>query len=339
MKKVILFLLVCIVSTAFISTNDYLFTIPSNWPKPTFNFSDNTLTKEKIELGRKLFYDPILSRDNTISCNSCHSQYTSFAHVDHSLSHGIDSRIGKRNAPTLVNLAWQNSFMWDGSIEHLDEQALGPITNPDEMDEKMSNVVQKLNESIAYKTWFYNAYKDSMATSERTLKSLSAFMLTFISANSKYDSVMRKETVFTPQETNGYHLFQKNCSSCHSEPLFTNNKYENNGLAADSSLNDYGRMKVTKNPEDAMKFKVPSLRNIEFSFPYMHDGRFRKLSDVLKHYTSGIAKSNSLSKELQKPIELNSNEKVDLTSFLLTLTDKTFLFNPNFSAPKNIVSK
>ena len=159
-------------------------------------------------------------------------------------------------------------------------------------------------------------------------------MLTLVSSNSKYDSVMRKQTVFTEQETKGYTLFKKNCASCHTEPLFTNYQFMNNGLAIDTSLNDVGRYTVTKNGSDSLKFKVPTLRNIEFSYPYMHDGRFKKLSQVLNHYTSGIVKSKTLAHPLQQSIALTSNEKVDIIAFLLTLSDKSFLFNPKFSYPK-----
>ncbi len=336
-KKVLAFLIIGFAFAAFVADKDALFVVPQNWTAPSYDFKNNALTIDKIELGRRLFYDPILSRDNTISCNSCHSQYTAFAHVDHALSHGIDARIGKRNSPTLMNLAWQKSFMWDGSVPELDAQPTAPISNPDEMDEKIENVVAKLNDSKMYRALFYNAYKDSVASKKLLSKALSAFMLTFVSANAKYDSVMRGEAAFTAQENKGYELFQKNCSSCHTEPLFTNSEFKNNGLPMDTSLNDVGRMKLTKKEEDKMMFKVPSLRNIEFSYPYMHDGRFKKLSDVVKHYTSGIEKSRTLSKELENKIVLSSNEKVDLISFLLTLTDRSFLFNPKFNDPKNIV--
>jgi len=319
---------------AYQITTEPLFKVPVNWPKPTYDFSKNPLLKEKVELGRVLFYDPILSKNNTISCASCHSPYTAFTHVDHDLSHGIDDRIGSRNSPTLMNLAWHRSFMWDGAINHLDMQALAPISHPDEMGETIEHVVYKLQQSKTYRSLFYKAFKDSIVTGQHTLKAISQFMLTLVSANSKYDSVMRKQTVFTTQEKNGYTLFKQHCSVCHTEPLFTNLSFENNGLEVDSTLNDYGRMKITKNAMDSLKFKVPTLRNIEFSFPYMHDGRFKKISDVLNHYTSGIHQSKTLSNHLQKPIVLSSNEKVDLTVFLLTLTDKSFLFNQKYSYPK-----
>ena len=333
-KAVVLFSIACFVSFAFVIGTQTLFYIPKNWPAPQYNFSKNPLSEAKIELGRKLFYDPILSRNGSISCASCHSQYTAFTHVDHALSHGIDDRVGTRNSPALMNLAWHKTFMWDGAINQLDMQALAPISHPDEMGESIANVVVKLQQSTVYPKLFFGAFNDSIITGEYTLKAISQFLLTLVSANSKYDSVMRKLSYFTVQQNSGYRLFQKNCSSCHIEPLFTNLQFENNGLPVDTTLNDFGRMKVTLNKNDSLKFKVPSLRNIEFSYPYMHDGRFKRLSDVLNYYTSGVQYSNTLSPQLKNKIKLTSNEKVDIIAFLLTLTDKEFLFNTNFSFPR-----
>jgi cytochrome c peroxidase len=339
MKRIIfLFLVLTLFITAFRAATEALFVVPAGWPLPHYDFSTNPLTPEKIELGRALFYDPILSRDSTISCAGCHSPYTTFAHVDHALSHGIDNKIGTRNAPALVNLAWQRSFMWDGAINHLDMQALAPISNPDEMDEDLQHVVDKLQRTKLYPSLFFQAFGDSLITGERQLKAISQFMVTIISNNAKYDSVMRGQSAFTEQEKNGYALFQKNCSSCHTEPLFTNGEFENNGLQTDTTLNDFGRMKITQNPDDSMKFKVPTLRNAEFSYPYMHDGRFKRLSDVINHYTSGIRPGKTLSPLLKESIRLTPNEKVDLIAFLLTLTDNNFLFNTDYSYPKNIFS-
>jgi len=324
----------CIVLCAFKISKEQLFTVPPKWPKPAYDFSRNPLSTQKVELGRYLFYDPLLSKNNQISCASCHSPFTAFTHVDHDLSHGIDDRIGTRNSPALMNLAWHQSFMWDGAINHLDMQALAPISHPDEMGEAIESVVKKLQHSKNYPSLFQQAFGDSIITGEHTLKAISQFMLTLVSANSKYDSVMRKQAQFTPQQKNGYALFQKNCASCHAEPLFTNLQFENNGLSVDTTLNDYGRMRITKNKNDSLKFKVPTLRNIEFSYPYMHDGRFKTIAAVLKHYTSGVKQTNTLSVHLQKPIILSSNERVDLTAFLLTLTDKSFLFNTQHGFPK-----
>jgi len=320
---------------AFVGSKNKLFEAPNNWPKPVYDFTKNPLSAEKIKLGRALFYDPILSKNNTISCASCHSSFNAFTHVDHDLSHGIYDRIGTRNSPTLMNLAWHPSFMWDGAINHLDVQALAPINHPNEMGEKIESVVAKLQKARKYSLLYFKAFGDSIVTGEHTLKAISQFMLTLVTANSKYDSVMRKQSWFTVQEKNGYALFQKQCAACHKEPLFTNFEFENNGLPLDSTLKDYGRMKVTNKRGDSLKFKVPALRNIEFSYPYMHDGRFKRLSEVIKHYTSGVQKSKTLSKILEKPISLTSDERVDILAFLLTLSDKSFIYNPKYAFPKN----
>lgn len=324
---------------AFTTINEVVFIVPTKWPKPIYDFSKNPLTSSKITLGRALFYDPILSRNNTVSCASCHSQYAAFAHIDHPLSHGIDDRIGTRNAPALVNLAWQKNFMWDGAINHLDMQSLFPITHPDEMDESIERVVHKLQSSPLYPTLFKQAFNDSSVTGEHILKAISQFLVTLVSINSKYDSVMRKQATFTTAENNGYRLFKINCASCHTEPLFTNFSFENNGLQIDTILNDFGRMKVTQSNADSLRFKVPTLRNIQYSYPYMHDGRFNRLSEVLKYYTSDNKNQAASLSPLIKKINLTPNEKVDLLIFLLTLSDKSFLNNPKYAFPKNLFLK
>lgn len=332
--------LLCIAFLAFRYTESTgCWTKPKHFPEPGYDFTRNPMTPAKIQLGRALFYDPILSRNNTISCASCHSPFSAFTHVDHALSHGIDDRMGLRNSPALMNLAWQRSFMRDGAVNHLDMQALAPLSNSAEMDETITHVVSKLQSSPIYPSLFYQAFGDSTVTGEHLLKSLAQFMLTLISSNAKYDRVVRNESVFTEQENRGYQLYKKNCAECHKEPLFTNDAFMNNGLPIDTALNDYGRMRVTKNTSDSLKFKVPTLRNLVFSYPYMHDGRFRKLSEVLQHYTSGIVSSPTLSASLKKPIILSSKEKVDLQSFLLTLSDTAFVFNPAFAYPKEILLK
>jgi len=334
--RLISLVVIVLVAAAFKSVEKPFFSVPKGWPQPTYDFSKNQLSKENIMLGRALFHDPILSRDSTISCTSCHSQYSGFTHTDHDLSHGIEDRIGTRNSPALMNLAWHQRFMWDGAIHHLDMQALAPISHPDEMDESIENVVLKLQQSPRYRAAFYRAYADSTITGQHLLKALSQFMLTFVSANSKYDKVMRNEAGidFTEQEKNGYRLFQMHCGACHQEPLFTNHQFANNGLAVDTTLSDFGRMRVTINSNDSLKFKVPTLRNIEFTFPYMHDGRFRQLSQVMDHYTGGIQKSPTLAPELQTRLPLSANEKVDITAFLLTLSDREFLFNKDYAYPR-----
>jgi cytochrome c peroxidase len=333
-KGCILFtLLLSIAFCAFEMPDAALFRVPQGWPQPVYDFKSNPLTKEKIALGRSLFHDPVLSRDNTVSCASCHLPNTAFTHVDHDLSHGIEGRVGTRNSPALVNLAWSKSLMWDGAVNHIEVQALAPIENRLEMDEAIANVVKKLQARPGYAAMYKAAYGDSLVTGERTLKALAQFMLTFVSKDSKYDKVMRGEAVFNEWESKGYALFKANCSSCHKEPLFTNGDFENNGLPVDTTLNDAGRIRVTHRQGDSGKFKVPTLRNVEVSYPYMHDGRFKSLQMVLFHYTNGIQQSPTLAAQLKKGITLNEDDKRCLIAFLKTLTDEAFLHNPSFQPP------
>lgn len=313
------------------------FVFPPYFPQPSYDFKTNPLDSSLIQLGRALFYDPILSKNNTISCASCHSPYNAFAHTDHDLSHGIDDQIGTRNAPALFNLAWHKTFMWDGAIHHLDVQSLAPITHPKEMGESIPSLVKKLTGSNMYKRLFFNIYKDSLITGERILKSIAQFELTLISANAKYDRVLQGRDTFTHQEKNGYQIFKNHCNACHTEPLFTNSNFADNGLSLDTTLLDYGRYHVTKNPKDSLKFKTPSLRNLSYSYPFMHDGRFKKLNQVINHYTNIVKSKRLIADELSDPIILTANEKVDLISFLLTLNDKDFVFNPKHQFPKNIL--
>ena len=302
---------------------------------PHYDLSKLSMSENEFQLGRQLFYDPILSRDESISCASCHLQATGFTHVDHDLSHGIDGRIGKRNSMALMNLAWNTSFMWDGGVNHIELQALAPISSEDEMGSSLKEVVTKLNASKKYKTLFYNSYKDSLVTGQKTLLALTQFVVMLNSYNSKYDKYIRNEKggEFTMQEKNGLAIFKNNCASCHTEPLFTNKEFHNNGLTLDPYLKDFGRMLITNKSEDSLKFKVPTLRNIQFTPPYMHDGRFETLKAVITHYNSGITHSITLAEDLKNNLELTHKEEVDLLVFLRTLTDKEFLFNNRFSYP------
>ena len=309
------------------------FEVPEGWPKPHYDFKNNPVSEEGFQLGRKLFYDPILSRDNTISCASCHLQATGFTHVDHELSHGVDGKIGTRNSLALMNLAWSKDFMWDGGVNHLEVQPLNPITSPFEMDETLEHVVQKLQQIQDYPDLFERVFGSSKITGQLTLKALSQFVVMLKSSNSKYDKVIRKETSFNEQEQKGYELFKQHCASCHREPLFTSDQFEYNGLAVDPTLNDIGRMKITGRKEDSLRFKVPTLRNVQFTYPYMHDGRFKTLTEVIKHYNS-LSRNKLLPKEFLEPMNLTDNNRVDIVAFLKTLTDNEFLFNPKYGYPK-----
>lgn len=313
------------------------FVVPKKWPKTQYTFEKNTLTEEGFELGRKLFYDPILSRDNSISCASCHLQYTGFTHVDHKVSHGIDGRKGTRNSPVLINLAWNKTFHWDGGVNHLEAQGINPIQHAAEMDNTLEEVIKRLTQSDTYPELFKNAFGTEEITTSKVMKALTQFTASLVSANSKYDKVMRKEkgVVFSEQEKKGLKIFQTNCAVCHTEPLFTNTFFASNGLKIDSLLKDVGRFAITNVGSDSMQFKIPTLRNIEFTFPYMHDGRYKKLKDVINYYSEGIdPKTPYLSHPLKKPFQFTEIEKKDLLAFLLTLTDKEFLYNPRFSFPR-----
>ncbi|MES2701507.1 MAG: cytochrome c peroxidase [Bacteroidota bacterium] len=337
MKKLLFIIpltgLVCLL--AFRGRQQYLPPVPAAWPKPAYNFRQHPLSEHKVALGRRLFNDPLLSRDGTISCSSCHLQYTAFTHIDHNLSHGIEGRIGSRNSPALMNLAWSKSFMWDGAITHLDEQAQVPITNPLEMDDTMEHVVARLQAAVGYPQAFATAFGDTIVTAKRLMEAMSQFMLTLVSANSKYDKVIAGEAIFSERENHGYLLFKEHCATCHTEPLFTNGAFEYNGLLPDPALNDIGRMKVTGKRSDSLKFKVPTLRNIEVTYPYMHDGRFRNLQMVLFHYNDDIKPNTLLSHKLNTSKRLSEQDKSDIILFLKTLTDEEFLRNKNFSYTKN----
>jgi len=340
MKKITCFIGgILLLSFIGLKVKKNIFTYPKYWPKPIYDVVKNPVTEDGFQLGRALFYDPRLSKDNTISCASCHLQASGFTHIDHDLSHGIEGKVGTRNSLAIMNTAWSNSFMWDGGINHLEVQALAPLTSEVEMAETLKNVVRKLDTIPFYKDLFYKAFQDSTITGQRVLLGLTQFTVMLNTYNSKYDKYIRKEDAFTGQEKNGLKLFKENCASCHTEPLFANNEFKSNGLPVDTTLNDYGRMKITQDPKDSLKFKVPTLRNIQFTKPYMHDGRFETLQEVITHYTSGIQHSETLADELKEAIVLTPNEKVDLLVFLHTLTDKEFLFDKRFSFPKELITQ
>lgn len=308
------------------------FQIPANFPEPAYNFKQNTVTKTGFELGRSLFYEARLSRNNTISCGSCHIQSAAFTQHGHDVSHGIDDRLGTRNSPPIMNLAWNKAFMWGGGIFDLDLQPIVPITAHEEMDESVENVMAKLRKLPKYNEMFQKTYGDPEITTARMMKALSQFMVMCISSNSKYDQVMRKEhgATFTIQEQAGFLLFKDKCASCHSEPLFTDGSFRNNGLAP-SPVNDLGLYTSTLLQGDRYKFKVPSLRNLKYTAPFMHDGRFLTLSGVLEHYNGQIHESVTLDPVLRaggrKGIALDEIEKMNLLSFLSTLNDESFINN------------
>jgi cytochrome c peroxidase len=324
--------LVALLAMAF-SQSEQRLVQPEGWPKPAAAYARLKLSNDARHLGRKLFYDPILSADSTISCASCHLSYTGFAHTDHALSHGINGKTGIRNAPAIFNLGWSRELMWDGASAGVFEFASRPITNPLEMNETMPHVLEKVRQVHDYRLWFAMVYGDTAITGQRLMNVLGQFLLSIQSYNALYDRVMRHEDTFNSYQARGYQVYKQHCAGCHTEPLFTNNGFENNGLPADTSLNDVGRYKVTGKTRDMYRFKVPSLRNVEVTYPYMHDGRFRNLQMVLLHYTTGIQQDKYLSPQLRKKIVLSTEEKQDLLAFLRALTDETFLKNRAYNDP------
>jgi cytochrome c peroxidase len=311
---------------------DSSFPQPSNFPPPVYDFSKNKFTKIKVELGRRLFYDGILSKNGTISCGTCHIQAAAFSHHGHRLSHGIFDSLGARNAPALQNLAWAKAFMWDGAVPDLDLQPLVPITSHVEMGESMENVVAKIRKDPYYPLYFNAAFGNQEISTARVMQALSQFMAAMVSANSKYDKVMRKEdsVVFTEPEAKGYAVFKAQCASCHKEPFFTDFSFRNNGLYPYSE--DYGRMGITTQQGDKYRFKVPSLRNIALTAPYMHDGRFKNLDFVIQHYMIDVQATDNIDPLLMQPsgrtgLSLAPADKEALKAFLYTLTDSAFLKN------------
>ena len=340
-RHIILLSLVVLLFSGFTETNPYFivtskdvtFQVPKGFPKPVYAFGNNQPTPEGFYLGRRLFYDPILSKDSSTSCASCHQRIAAFAHIDHPLSHGINGLIGKRNVPPLQNLAWGESFMWDGGVNNLEVQPLGPITNPVEMNENIDEVIKRLQKSEYYRNAFREVYHDNVISSERMLKTLAQFTGLMISANSRYDKFMRHEDTLSQFEFNGLMVFRDKCAKCHREPLFTDESYKSSGLIPDSSLNDLGRGKITGRPNDMYRFKVPSLRNVVMTYPYMHDGRFRTLEQVLDHYSDGKFYMENVSPELLESRNLSAIEKKEIIAFLKTLTDKEFLYDRRFADP------
>ena len=326
------------------------------WPKPILVFSNGVNVDAEIALGRVLFYDESLSADGKVSCGSCHTSYTAFAHVDHKLSHGVFDREGRRNAPALMNLAWQSGFMWDGAIQHLELQSMAPIAAHTEMGMSLQDYLNGIKQNPRYQTLFALAYPNQPISLPLALKAIARFELTFVSDQSRYDSMRRQQISFTQQENRGYALFQKFCAACHSEPLFTRPGYEYNGWAdglkgmdsagvAVSGL-DRGRALVTGLVNDAYHMKIPTLRNVEVSFPYMHNGGFQSLYQVVKNYSgkrlvvrgdgggSGISGDSGEGQRKVIDISLDANERVDLVAFLMTLTDRKFLYSKDFVDPR-----
>ncbi|MDO7876760.1 cytochrome c peroxidase [Hymenobacter sp. ASUV-10] len=307
--------------------------LPSNFPPAVYGPEQNPPDRATFELGRSLFYDPQLSRDGKVSCGSCHQQFAAFSQAGHTLSHGVDGRLGTRNSPALQNLRWKPSFMWDGGAHHIENQPIAPLMNPVEMDETMNGVLAKLNANAGYQKRFAAIYKRSPIDSYQLLRALAQFTAALTSSNSRYDHYVRHEAGGTldAAELRGLALVQAKCASCHATDLFTDETFRNNGLSSSFPL-DSGRAHITGLPADVGLFKVPSLRNVALTPPYMHDGRFASLAQVLAHYDHGVLASPTLDAALRPAggrlgIALTALEQQDIIAFLQTLTDQEFISN------------
>ena len=327
-------LISCIGICCVIWTNTpFPFLVPRGFPPPFYKFQKNPRTREGFELGRKLFYEGKLSKDGNFPCSSCHQQFAAFATYEHRLSHGFNNQFSSRNAPGLFNLAWEKELHWDGGINHIEVQPLAPLLDPHEMAEDLNDVIDKLKKDKTYAALFNQTFGSPGINSQRLLRALAQFTASLVSADAKYDRMKRGEVRYNDYEQKGYGIFQQKCAHCHQEPLFTDFSYRNTGMELDSTLHDYGRMRITGRKDDSLKFRVPSLRNVFLTFPYGHDGRFTTISAVLEHYNSGIIQSATLDSSLTRGIPISENDRFYLISFLGTLTDSNFISNALYSDP------
>ena len=329
----------------------YELDIPALFP-PMDIPADNPMTVEGVELGRYLFWDPNLSADGTVSCGSCHLPSSAFSDPS-AVSTGVGGAQGVRNSMVLVNVGWAPSFFWDGRAATLEEQVQIPIPHPDEMALPWPEALSRLEADPDYPDRFGAAFGSKDITQERTAKALAQFLRTLISADSKYDRWRRGETTLTDSEFNGYTMFLSeggdpettpggqfggDCFHCHSEAgtLFSDHLFRNNGLDP-NFVADAGLAGVTGMPLDSGRFKTPTLRNVALSAPYMHDGRFTTLEEVIDHYNSGGVASSTVDpfmKYTTGGLTLSPQMKADLIAFLHTLTDTAFIANPAFQDPR-----
>jgi len=315
----------------------YTLAIPAGLPQMQIP-ADNPLTVEGIALGRRLFFDPILSGNQTMSCGSCHSQKFAFTDSTNQFSVGIDNVPGTRNSMPLFNLGYQKKFFWDGGAADLETQVIGPIENPVEMHAVLADVIARLNAHPEYPALFKKVFGVDKIASVHLMRAIAQFERTMVSGNSRFDKWKRGEASLTAQELNGLALFETeakgDCNHCHvTGSTFSDFEFRNNGV--DSIYADAGRYRITLNPADSGKFKTPSLRNIALTAPYMHDGRFRTLQECLDHYNTGFRHSPTLDPAMASQVKgrMNAQEMADIIAFLHTLSDEEFTTNPAFKKP------
>ncbi|MDB5087332.1 MAG: Cytochrome-c peroxidase [Mucilaginibacter sp.] len=356
---VLLGLITCLSGWSYINdsieTGPYQLVYPANFGNRINVPDDNQTTKQGVYLGRLLFYEKKLSANNTLSCASCHQQDKAFTDGK-AFSEGVDHVLTTRNSMSLVNLLWARKFFWDGRAGSLEDQAITPMTNPHEMGQSLEISVKKISNTVTYPALFKLVYGDETITSDRICKAISQFERTLISCNSRYDQYLSNAYQPARQELNGMNLFMNgpnpekgirgaNCAHCHGGAKTYKELFHNNGL--DSIPKDAGIEALTGLAADRGRFKVPTLRNIALTAPYMHDGRFKTLNEVVDHYSDHLKESEALSTFLRgesndiggKTLHLRPEEKKDIIAFLDMLTDSTFINDPRFSDPNKIASK
>ncbi len=299
--------------------------IPNGFPDMDIP-ADNPMTVEGIELGKKLFFDPILSIDSTVACASCHLPEDAFSDPL-AFSNGVAGKTGRNSMP-IINVGWMNTLFWDGRALSVEDQALQPVENEVEMGESWDNVVRKLQRHPDYPELFVAAFETSIISADLVTKAIAQYERTLISSNSRYDQFRAGAIELTEQENLGLELFfteRADCFHCHSTRLFTDNRYHNTGL--DEFYTDTGRAEITQSASDVGKFKTPTLRNVEFSAPYMHDGRFETLDEVISFYDTGAQPSETIDPLIgaNRRLNLTEEEKAALVAFLKTLSDPKFL--------------
>ena len=311
---------------------------PANFPAMHYAVAANPPSAAAFALGRRLFYDVRLSRDSTVSCGSCHHPAAAFADPGAALSRGVAGRVGTRSSPPLQNLRWRRTLLWDGGASHLETMPVAPLTNPLEMDETLPHVLAKLNRSADYRAQFAAVYGAGPIDSYRLLRALAQFTAALTSANTRYDRYVRREAggELSASELRGLLLVRQHCASCHATDLFTDESFRNNGLDR-AFPQDSGRAGITDRRQDVGDFKVPSLRNVALTAPYMHDGRLATLPDVLRHYAQGVQPSATLDPALRRAdgalgLALTAAEQADIVAFLGALTDQSFVENRQLAA-------
>jgi cytochrome c peroxidase len=318
----------------------YSLPVPGHFPKPVFD-TQNPMTRQGIELGRMLFYDKRLSANNKVSCASCHEPQLAFSDGVKFSQAGVSAAVLLRHAPALINMAWANNgLFWDGGSTNLESQVFGPLTSHDEMAQNLYELMDELNAVPGYAARFKSAFGKEIS-SQNVAKALAQFQRTLISADSRYDRFRLNKAGGTMSaiELKGLELVKQKCQGCHAGELFTDNGYHNNGIDSDFSNDTHegvymGRYRISYDLTDLGKFRTPTLRNVQLTAPYMHDGRFSTIEDVINHYSDGVKVSGTLDSLLPSGgLKLNADEKQAIIAFLNTLTDPGFIANPEFGRP------